>query len=849
MVLCGLVSSASSFRLAAQEPLDLFEVQQLFPEITTVGSTQSGTVDDPQCGTLTESILGCERDVYQQLVNKTIPVSSLGVQFGAGSGVMSISTNIGAFGRTQIQWDGEDNNAAIGNVSALPGSLGGISFNLGADWTGKQVISITNLFSDHGYDFQFILFTDRNNWTLINFQANENNTGNPVTSQIGLAAFTNPNFCGLVGPIVTPQGILNHIYCGPDGSIGDFANRNVVNLSNVNAVVLDVDPDGDFEALDLTVEDLTTNEVVYDLGDNPDGSDGTGVGNYRTRFADGGARHVIAGPWMGRCVDTDNGLLHNVDATMDDITRGTPSGTCDGEDDEDAVTLPPSVEQGQSYNVIIDMPANASAEACHVDGWIDFNADGDFDDAGEKIVDQAFANGSGQTAVAFSVPGAAVPGRTYSRFRCSRLGAPSSIGDVDNGEVEDYDLLVTTEEVFFDLGDNPDAGSGTGPGNYRTRFADGGARHQITGPWLGNCVDADDGTLQNTDADADDQTVGSATGTCTGDDDEDGVTLPATVERGQSYSLDIVMPSGASAEACHVDGWIDFNGDGDFEDAGEKVVDQSFANGSGVTAVPFTVPGSATPGRTYARFRCSRAGASSSIEDVDNGEVEDYDLVITTAEVLYDLGDNPDASSGTGPANYRTRQADGGARHLIAGPWLGTCVDADDGTLQNVSADADDGTVGSAVGNCGNNDDEDGVTLPAEVYRDNSYTAAIRMPVNTSQEDCYVDGWIDFNGDGDFDDLGEKIVDQLFARGSGFTSVSFTVPHNAWVGTTYSRFRCSRTGSLSSVGSVDNGEVEDYPITIKTTYIIIPVLGSLGLTLMVVVVSLVAARRLKSRGA
>jgi hypothetical protein len=77
---------------------------------------------------------------------------------------------------------------------------------------------------------------------------------------------------------------------------------------------------------------------------------------------------------------------------------------------------------------------------------MDWTGDGDFDDAGENIINNQFLN-AGQTQVTFSIPvGTLLSGEFFARFRlyaspngtdCSGV-TPSVNGAATNGEVEDY---------------------------------------------------------------------------------------------------------------------------------------------------------------------------------------------------------------------------------------------------------------------------------------------------------------------------------------------------------------------------------------------------------------------------
>ena len=77
----------------------------------------------------------------------------------------------------------------------------------------------------------------------------------------------------------------------------------------------------------------------------------------------------------------------------------------------------------------------------------------------------------------------------------------------------------------------------------------------------------------------------------------------------------------------------------------------------------------------------------------------------------------------------------------------------------------------------------------------------------------FLNAWIDFNADGDWDDAGEQIFTDLFLAG-GLNSLDFLVPADAIEGDTYARFRLDSGGGLTPYGLADDGEVEDYEVEI-----------------------------------
>ena len=193
------------------------------------------------------------------------------------------------------------------------------------------------------------------------------------------------------------------------------------------------------------------------------------------------------------------------------------------------------------------------------------------------------------------------------------------------------------------------------------------------------------------------------------------------------------------------------------------------------------------------------------------GNVDDP---LSEVEILNDDGDLG-LDYGDAPASYATLLADNGARHqLKLDLLLGASVDPEGDGLPGLAATGDDADVG---------DDEDGITIFGDLNPGNFGYLEVAT-TNVTGAPGYLSGWIDFNGDGDWADAGEQLVLESGA-GSGLaleidagsdvrTDVSFVVPSNARLGDTYARFRFSSSLDLSYTGSAEDGEVEDYLVTI-----------------------------------
>ncbi|MGI9467590.1 MAG: tandem-95 repeat protein [Rubripirellula sp.] len=142
-------------------------------------------------------------------------------------------------------------------------------------------------------------------------------------------------------------------------------------------------------------------------------------------------------------------------------------------------------------------------------------------------------------------------------------------------------------------------------------------------------------------------------------------------------------------------------------------------------------------------------------------------------------------------------------------------------------------------------DDEDGVGFISEYNPLGVLNRGIYLPIEVSVTGSGVlEGWIDFNADGDWEDAGEQVfpmvidpatqalredllpvtqagvVTNIFADTGGVSTRVFnvvvppTTPIPASELTTYARFRVSKEGGLGPNGLALSGEVEDYAIRI-----------------------------------
>jgi len=205
-----------------------------------------------------------------------------------------------------------------------------------------------------------------------------------------------------------------------------------------------------------------------------------------------------------------------------------------------------------------------------------------------------------------------------------------------------------------DFGDAPDPLTSVS-GEYPSLSANNGARHaDYTNEWLGDSADGEqDSKHENADRYDDGVKIKDLV------EPEANISVEATVS---IAARDPVRYDGLVADKqLYLNGWIDWNGDGDWSDAGEKVVngyavdpinDAEFSGGySGVYSfnitAPVTICGVGLVGwdnvencEVYARFRLDYGENVGAVQNISGslnqekgearyGEVEDYELFPT----------------------------------------------------------------------------------------------------------------------------------------------------------------------------------------------------------------------------
>ena len=190
-----------------------------------------------------------------------------------------------------------------------------------------------------------------------------------------------------------------------------------------------------------------------------------------------------------------------------------------------------------------------------------------------------------------------------------------------------FNGIALTEN--FNFGNLPSRDFGDAPDSYQTTIASDGPSHGLTaGLTIGANIDRDLDGQPSALADGDDDNgrLNVIDGTVI--DDEDGVRLLSPLGPGDTAEFEVTLTN-TSGSTAFLQAWLDFDRDGVFESNEQFATDVSL--GTGVHTIPVTLPGTVTPGTTYARFRYSQTAGLGVGGSADTGEVEDYSFPILDA--------------------------------------------------------------------------------------------------------------------------------------------------------------------------------------------------------------------------
>ncbi|MEL6864245.1 MAG: GEVED domain-containing protein [Bacteroidota bacterium] len=463
-----------------------------------------------------------------------------------------------------------------------------------------------------------------------------------------------------------------------------------------------------------------------------------------------------------------------------------------------------NVDAGGSYSIAISPAFSYTQYDEYFRVWVDFNRDGDFEDAGEEAfsaIRNAGVGGSAPNPVTgtIAVPSNASQGTTRMRISMKRDAYADPCESFTYGEVEDYALVIgngggggcvnynsagsidysgttTTTDPDINPGqiNNDNSPSGGSGGSRELRWQ----RKEGSGAW---------------------QTIANANGLAY----NPPLLSTNTCFRRQARR-DCQSAWLSSNEICFV-----VNAGGGTGPSTNLSTSNTTVSGAFIVDVTFS---SAVSGFALSDIIINNGNATNL-----SGSGANYSFTATPvaegavslsipADVATDGSGNGNLASGVLTVNYTT--GGGGptgycqARGLQ--PWFEWIGNVSFGAIDNNSAK--DGYA-------------DYTALSTDVVAGSDYPISITPVFSYTHFEEYVRVWIDANADGDFDDAGERVFAEIKTAGTNGTAASpitgtITIPANALPGPTRMRVAMQRDFYADPCETFDYGEVEDYTLNI-----------------------------------
>lgn len=244
--------------------------------------------------------------------------------------------------------------------------------------------------------------------------------------------------------------------------------------------------------------------------------------------------------------------------------------------------------------------------------------------------------------------------------------------------------------------------------------------------------------------------------------------------------------------------WADWNGDGNFKEKGERIFSQDWeANGVRTFAFPLTVPENAA---TVSRIRFGLFYKQEGKMIVDGcGKMDSGDLI----DITYCISEQEIADPPV-PRNVRLYcipSVTYGAYAIVEGYKIGT-LEVSGKTLQGYEGWSNR------------------IASVAWLERGKNEVTITVDQAKTGKGDPYaIAMWVDWNGDGDFDDEGEQVISEKWkAEGKRCFTYPIQVPVNA-VPSSVIRFGLYYDGEGTSIrngcGRIDSGDLIDITYKLK----------------------------------
>ncbi|KJJ39632.1 hypothetical protein MB09_00110 [Aequorivita vladivostokensis] len=360
----------------------------------------------------------------------------------------------------------------------------------------------------------------------------------------------------------------------------------------------------------------------------------------------------------------------------------------------DFTSISTTLNEGTAYTITVTPTWTGTTYNEGYAVWIDYNGDNDFGDAGELVWSKAASKDTPNSGT-FTVPSGTVGGETRMRVSMKYNGIPTSCETFSYGEVEDYTINLggaapdtqaptapgslsasnvtqttltlswnaSTDNVgvtgydVFQGSTNLGSVAGTSANitglspataySFRVRAHDAagnnsGFSNTVNVTTLSNTVTYCTSQGNNTNDEYIDRVQLGSINNLSGNNGGYGnfTSISTSLTKGSSNTITITprWTGRTYSEAYRV--WIDYNQDGDFNDAGEQVYSRSRTTASSISG-SFTVPTSALSGATRMRVSMKYNANPTSCETFTYGEVEDYTVIISNSV-------NQGISGGTG---------------------------------------------------------------------------------------------------------------------------------------------------------------------------------------------------------
>ena len=129
------------------------------------------------------------------------------------------------------------------------------------------------------------------------------------------------------------------------------------------------------------------------------------------------------------------------DEYISNVKFGSINKTSTGQSYSNFTSTTTDVNKGTNYTLTVTPTWTGTQYDEGYGAWIDFNQDGDFNDAGEQVFSKAPSKTSPVTGT-ISIPNSALSGTTRLRIAMKYNGTPTSCETFDYGEVEDYTVNI-----------------------------------------------------------------------------------------------------------------------------------------------------------------------------------------------------------------------------------------------------------------------------------------------------------------------------------------------------------------------------------------------------------------------